>query len=73
VSRGWLPQLTHAAIDLLVPIHAAQLDSIRQSSVKAMDETPVKAGRTGPGKMRSAYFWSLHRRPGLSCDPAQCV
>jgi transposase len=60
VSRGWLTQLTHAAIDLLVPIHAAQLESIRQSRVKAMDETPIKAGRTGPGKMRSAYFWPLY-------------
>lgn len=25
-----------------------------------MDETPIKAGRTGPGKLRSAYFWPLY-------------
>ena len=25
-----------------------------------MDETSIKAGRTGPGKMRQAYFWPVH-------------
>jgi len=49
---------------LLEPIHAAQLASIRSSRVKAMDETPIKAGREGPGKMKAAYF----RQPGR---PAQ--
>lgn len=60
VSRPWLTQLTHRAIELLVPIHDAQLNSIRQSRVKAMDETPIKAGRTGTGKMKSAYFWPVY-------------
>ena len=34
-------------IGLLEPIYEAQLDSIRESRVKAMDETPIKAGRAG--------------------------
>ena len=25
-----------------------------------MDETTIKAGRTGPGKMRSAYCWPVY-------------
>lgn len=60
VSRPWLTQLTHSAIELLVPIHEAQFGSIRGSRVKAMDETPIKAGRTGSGKMKSAYFWPVY-------------
>ena len=60
VSRPWLTQLTHSALSLLVPIHAAQLDSIRRSRVKAMDETPIKAGRAGPGKMKGGYFWPVY-------------
>ena len=60
VTRPWLTQLTHAALSLLEPVFAAQLDSIRTSRVKAMDETPIKAGRAGPGKMKSGYFWPVY-------------
>ena len=60
VSRPWLTQLTHAALALLEPVFTAQLDSIRTSRVKAMDETPIKAGRAGPGKMKSGYFWPVY-------------
>ena len=56
VSRAWLTQLMQASASLLEPIYAAQRDSIRASRVKAMDETPIKAGRAGPGKMKAAYF-----------------
>ena len=52
VSRPWLTQLTHVALSLLEPVFTAQLDSVRQSRVKAMDETPIKAGRSSPGKRR---------------------
>ena len=44
--RPWLTQLSQRAIALLEPIYQAQLSSIRASRVKAMDETPIKAGRT---------------------------
>ena len=59
VSRGWLTQLVHRCGDLLEPIFAAQLESIRRSRVRLMDETPIKAGRKEKGKMRDAYFWPV--------------
>jgi transposase len=59
VSRPWLTQITLAALALLNPIHNAQLESIRSSRVKAMDETPIKAGRTGTGQMKTGYFWPV--------------
>ena len=60
VSRAWLTQLMQASASLLEPIHAAQLESIRASRVKSMDETPIKAGRAAPGKMKAAYFWPVY-------------
>lgn len=59
-SRPWLTQLTRLAIALLEPIYEAQLASVRRSRVKAMDETPIKAGRAGPGKMKGGYFWPVY-------------
>ena len=52
VSRPWLTQLMQATV--------AQLDSVRTSRVKAMDEVPIKAGRSAPGKMKTAYFWPIY-------------
>jgi transposase len=60
VSRAWLTQLMQSSVTLLEPIHEAQLTSIRASRVKAMDETPIKAGQAGPGKMKAAYFWPVY-------------
>ena len=59
VSRPWLTQLAQSALALLEPIYQAQWQSILASRVKKMDETPIKAGREGPGKMRTAYFWPV--------------
>ena len=59
VSRAWVTKLMPAAVSLIEPIFDAQLDSIRLSRVIAMDETPIKAGRAGPGKMKAAYFWPV--------------
>ena len=59
VSRPWLTQIAQSAIALLEPIHDAQWQAILASRVKRMDETPIKAGRGGPGKMKSAYFWPV--------------
>ena len=67
VSRAWLTQLMQTTAALLEPIHAAQLDSIRASRVKAMDETPIKAGRAGPGKMKAAYFWPVYGEQDEIC------
>jgi hypothetical protein len=59
VSRAWVTKLMPAAVSLIEPIFDAQLDSVRLSRVIAMDETPIKAGRAGPGKMKAAYFWPV--------------
>ena len=55
VSRAWLTQIVHQGASLLEPIYEAQFASVRGSRIKAMDETPVKAGRAGTGKMKAAY------------------
>jgi len=60
VSRPWLTQLMQSSVALLEPIYEAQLDSIRTSRVKAMDEVPIKAGRSGPGTMKTTYFWPIY-------------
>ena len=60
VSRSSLSNWVHEAIGLLEPIYRAQLNSILQSLVLAMDETPIRAGRKSKGKMRTGYFWPLY-------------
>jgi transposase len=60
VSRTSLTNWVHQAIALLEPVYEAQLASILESPVLAMDETPVRAGRKVKGKMRTAYFWPLY-------------
>ena len=60
VSWPWLTQLMQATVAQLEPIYDAQLDSVRASRVKAMDEVPIKAGRSAPGKMKTAYFWPIY-------------
>lgn len=60
VSRHWLTHLMQRTVGLLEPIHHAQLESIRSGRVIAMDETPIKAGPTGTGKMKAAYFWPVY-------------
>jgi len=67
VSRPWLTQITQKAIGLLEPIYDAQFASILRSRVKAMDETPIKAGVSGPGKMRAAYFWPVYGEEDEIC------
>ena len=67
VSRPWLTQVMQASVSLLEPIHQAQLESIRASRVKSMDETPIKAGRAGPGKMKAAYFWPVYGEQDEIC------
>jgi transposase len=60
LSRATLTNLCKRAIELLRPIAAAQLLGILQSRVLAMDETPIKAGKNGNGKMKQGYFWPLY-------------
>jgi len=59
LSRASLTNWVHQAGELLGPIYDAQLASILNSSVLAMDETPIRAGRKAKGKMNTAYFWPV--------------
>lgn len=68
-SRPWMTQTVQRGIALIEPIYDAQFDSIRASRVKAMDETPIKAGRAGPGKLKSAYFWPVYGERDEVCFP----
>lgn len=69
VSRAWLTQLGQQGVALIEPIYDAQFDSIRASRVKAMDETPIKAGRAEPGKLKAAYFWPVYGELDEVCFP----
>lgn len=69
VSRAWLTQLGQQGVALIEPIYEAQFDSIRASRVKAMDETPIKAGRAEPGKLKPAYFWPVYGELDEVCFP----
>jgi transposase len=68
LSRPWLTQLVQQGAQLLEPIYEALLKSIIGSRVKAMDETPIKAGRAGPGKMKDTYFWPIYEHDEV-CFP----
>ena len=59
LARQTLTNWTGRAIDLLEPVRDALWESVLESRVIAMDETAIRAGRTGPGKMRSAKFWPV--------------
>ena len=69
VSRPWLTQLSQQTIALLEPIHDALLEAIKASRVIAMDETPIKAGRRGDGKMKVGYFWPVYGEHDEVCFP----
>ena len=60
LARSSLSNWVHGAIGLLEPVYRAQLDSILESAVLAMDETPIRAGRKSKGRMRTAFFWPLY-------------
>jgi len=59
LSRTTLTNVSQRAIELLRPIVVAQLKHVLQSKVLAMDETPIKAGRQGPGKLKQCWFWPI--------------
>ena len=67
VSRPWLTQIAHITLELLRPVHQAQLQSVRGSRVITMDETPVKAGRTEHGQMKTGYFWPVYGEQDEIC------
>lgn len=67
VSRSTLTQQVERAIALLKPIYDAQLKHILLSKVLAMDETPVKAGRGKPGRMKQTWFWPVYGQADEVC------
>jgi transposase len=69
LSRPWLTQLVQQATQLLRPIYEAQLASIRAGRIITMDETPIKAGQAGEGKMRATYFWPIYGEQDEVCFP----
>lgn len=69
LSRPWLTQLVQQGVALLEPIHDALKASVLASRVKSMDETPIKAGRAGPGKMKATYFWPIYGEHDEVCFP----
>ena len=60
LSRATLTNWFLRTIPLLEPIYNAQLENILLSKVLAMDETPIKAGRKGKGKMQQAWYWPIY-------------
>ncbi|KEQ11544.1 transposase [Endozoicomonas numazuensis] len=60
LSRATLTGLVKRTIELLRPVHDALLQSVLESRVLAMDETPGKAGRKEKGKMQKAWFWPVY-------------
>lgn len=60
LSRATLTNLGKRSIELLRPIVEAQLRHVLQSKVLAIDETPIKAGRAGKGKMKTGWFWPVY-------------
>ena len=69
VSRSWLTQIAQQRVSLIEAIYEAQFASIRESRVKAMDETPIKAGQGGTGKLKRGHFWPVHRERDDICFP----
>jgi transposase len=59
LARSTLTSLIHRSGDLLEPIVDAQLRSVLEGGVVAMDETPIRAGLKSKGKMKTGYFWPI--------------
>ena len=62
LARSTLTNLVKRSIMLLEPIVEAQWRHVLTSKVLAMDETPVKAGKskTKKGRMHQGYFWPIY-------------
>ena len=62
LSRATLTNLVRRSIALLEPIVDAQMKNILRSRVLAMDETPIKAGKSKKkkGRMHQGYYWPLY-------------
>ena len=61
VSRASLTSWVAQAAWLLEPVYEAQRASVLASQVLAMDETPIRAGRSqARGKMKTGFYWPIY-------------
>lgn len=62
LARSTLTNLVKRSIELLAPIADAQLANVLLSRVLAMDETPIKAGKSKSkkGRMHQGYYWPVY-------------
>jgi transposase len=67
LSRSTLTNYVKRAIGLLEPIYDAQWQHILQSKVLAMDETPIKAGKGGKGKLKATWYWPVYGEDDEIC------
>ena len=69
VARSTLTNLVRRAIALLEPIVDAQLVSVLRSRTLAMDETPIKVGKskTKRGRMHQGYYWPVYGESDEIC------
>ena len=67
LSRSTLTNYVQRAIGLLEPIYDAQWQHILQSKVLAMDETPIKAGKGGKGKLKATWYWPVYGEDDEIC------
>ena len=67
LSRSTLTNYVQRAIGLLSPIYDAQWQHILQSRVLAMDETPIKAGKAGKGKLKKGWYWPVYGEDDEIC------
>jgi transposase len=67
LSRATLTNYARRAIGLLEPIYDAQWQHILQSKVLAMDETPIKAGKAGKGKLKQTWYWPVYGEADEIC------
>jgi len=67
LSRATLTNYVQRAIGLLAPIYDAQWRHILRSRVLAMDETPIKAGKAGKGKLKATWYWPVYGEADEIC------
>ena len=67
LSRSTLTHYVRRSIDLLHPIYDAQWQHVLQSKVLAMDETPIKAGKAGKGRLKTTWYWPVYGEDDEVC------
>lgn len=61
IERSTLMRMAQRAATFLTPIHDLMEQSLRNSTVLHMDETPLPQLDPGRGKVKTGYLWTLMR------------